>query len=176
MSIVTSIPPQTSRVRFPVARFTGALVAGNYDFDVIGNQDVQLMATEKESVYLVERFNFSAAIDEGAWLESQLTLAQFPRFSLNFQMHPGQIYPEPIRALNYLDNAEHQIYFRSRNRNDNLRITFRGQVQQVARTVGINPLIVQVSFTIYQINSRAWIEWFDRKSEENLPGAGIWAV
>lgn len=160
MSIAVKIP-DNARVRYPVSKFTGSLVLGKYDFSVPANENIVLLEMNKESIYLLERINFSAQLNEGVWLKSQDTIANYPNFRLDFEKSlSASIYPEPVRCLNYLDNAEQLLYFQSRKAGDKLRITFTGKVNQVAETVGDAEISTQVSFTIYQIDDKNWINWF----------------
>lgn len=160
--------PSDARVRYPVARFRGLFNAGQYNFNDPINENVNILEVNRQSIYLIERINFSATIDEGIWLSSQRGVEDYPNFRLDFEKSLSQsIYPEPVRALNYLDNAEQLIYFNSAKDGDILRLTFRGIIDQVAETVGLESIFAQVSFTLYQIDNVIWKNWFMRaKSEE----------
>ena len=168
MSITVKIP-DNSRVRYPVAKFDGNFSVGQYDFNNATNENVPILEMNKESIYLLERINFSAELDEGIWLKSQDVLDNYPNFRLDFEKSlSSSIYPEPVRCLNYLDNAEQLLYFQSRKAGDRLRITFRGIINQVPETVGLVSVSTQVSFTIYQIDDKNWINWFLSPSNQSF--------
>lgn len=163
MSIIERIPtnPNGSRVRYPVKRFSAPFALGQYDFAQAGNTDVVLTKLQANSIYCIERINFFAQVAEGVWLESMDTEVNFPAFRLHYQNDDSNsIYPEPVRCVNYLDNAEQLIFFWSTREEENLLITFSGIVNQVAGMVGIDPLLAEVNFTMYQITDQAWNKAF----------------
>ena len=71
-----------------------------------------------------------------------------------------RFWPEPVRCVNYIDNEEQLVFFRTGRVADDLLITFNGIVNQVAGMVGIDPLLAQVNFTMYEITDSQWIEKF----------------
>ena len=164
MSILAKIP-RDSRVRYPVQRFQAAFALGVYDFSIVaGNQNqVLINPMQQNTVYLIERINFYASVPEGAWLEAQPALANFPSFRLSFLNSPSDsIYPEPIRCVNYVDNSEQLIWYYSTREAEQLLISFGGQVNQPASMVGIPTVFSQVNFTMYQIQNQDWVKAFNR--------------
>jgi len=163
MALIERIPtnPNGSRVRYPVKRFSAPLALGQYDFGQAGNTDQVLLEMQANSVYCIERINFFAQVAEGVWLESMDTEANFPFFRLHYQNDDANsIYPEPVRCVNYIDNAEQLIFFWSTRERENLLITFDGIVNLVAGMVGLDPLLCEVNFTLYQITDAAWNKAF----------------
>lgn len=163
MAIIERIPvnPNAVRVRYPVKRFSAPLVAGQYDFGIAANTDVNLFRLQANSVYLIERINFFAQAAEADWLESMDTEANFPRFTLHYEFdNANSQFPEPVRCVNYIDNAEQLVFFRNTREQENLLISFAGVVNQVAGMVGLDPLLAEVNFTIYQVTDEAWIRKF----------------
>lgn len=163
MSLVAQIPinPNGSRVRYPVKRFSAPFGAGTYNFAQVGNTDVLLYKLSASSVYCMERINFYANVSEADWLEGMGAEATFPAFTVRFQHSPDvSIWPEPVRCVNYIDNEEQLVFFRTTRQDDNLLITFTGLVNQVAGMVGTDPLLAQVNFTMYEITDQPWIEKF----------------
>lgn len=163
MSIIERIPtnPSGSRVRYPVKRFSAPFAAGQYDFNQAGNTDLVLTRMQANSIYCIERINFFAQAAEADWLESMDTEVNFPSFRLHFlNDDSNSIYPEPVRCVNYLDNAEQLIFFWSTREREDLLITFAGIVNQVAGMVGFDPLLAEVNFTMYQITDEAWNKAF----------------
>jgi hypothetical protein len=105
----------------------------------------------------MERINFFANVAEAAWLEGMDTQANFPAFRLHYQNDSAaSIYPEPVQCVNYLDNGEQLVFFYTTREGENLLISFSGIVNQVAAMVGIDPLLAETNFTIYQIIDEAW--------------------
>lgn len=159
MAIIEKIPvnPNAVRVRYPVKRFSAPFAAGQYDFNQPGNQNQLLLPMQANSVYLIERISFFAQAAESDWLLSMDTEANFPAFRLHYQFDDAHsLYPEPVRCVNYVDNAEQLVFFFSTRENENLLISFSGIVNQVPGMVGTDPLLAEVNFTLYQITDEAW--------------------
>lgn len=166
MAIIEQIPvnPNAVRVRYPVNRFSAPFLAGQYDFAQAGNTLQTVMKLASNSVYCLERVSFFANVAESDWLNSMDTVANFPRFRFKYQNSSGQsIFPEPVRCINYVDNAEQLVFFWTTRESDVLQITFEGKVNQVPGMVGVDPLLCEVNFTIYQIVDRDWITGFIQK-------------
>lgn len=161
MSVIAKIP-DNSRVRYPVAIFESAVLDGFGRYvwaDVVSPLMDDLIPA---SLYLVERIAFFANAAESDWLTSQITEVEFPRVTLGLRDFPGAIYGNPFRAVNYQDNAEQLLYFRSPQAGDLLQATMEGSVQQVPGMVGNLTLRAQVNFTVYEITDNRWIETFSR--------------
>lgn len=165
MAVIAEIPinPNGCRVRYPVKRFSAPFGAGIYDFDQAANTNVLLYDLSPHSVYLMERINFFANISEADWLGGMGAQDTFPAFVVNLKYSKAaSLWPEPVRCVNYIDNEEQLVFFRTTRDDDQLLITFNGQVTQVAGSVGVDPLLAQVNFTMYEITDQHWIEKFIR--------------
>lgn len=165
MSIIAQLPinPNGSRVRYPVKRFSAPFVGGFYDFGAAGNTntDLLLIKLSPSSVYVMERINFFANVKDSDWLEGMDTEATFPNFVCSFKFNKStSVWPEPVRCVNYIDNEEQVVFFRTSRRDEQLLITFSGRVKQTAGMVGINPLLAQVNFTIYEVTDSEWVKKF----------------
>lgn len=162
MSLIERIPgsPAMQRVRYPVKRFSAPFLAGQYSFNQAANQNVLLMPLKANSVYLIERISFFAgagANAEGNWLEGMPAEVDFPFFRLHYRNDDANsLYPEPVRCVNFVDGLEQLLFFWSTREEEDLLITFGGIVNQVAGMVGIDPLLAEVNFTMYQITDSGW--------------------
>jgi len=165
MAIISKIP-DNSRVRYPVARFVSSNLdgLGQYSWENAGNTLVNIMTEMAQGhVYLIERVSFFANVPESDWLESMLTPNDFPRVSLQFNRIGGaSIYAEPFRCVNYIDNNEQLLYFKSLQKGDTLAASMFGRVVQTPGMVGLLNLISQINFTVYEIVDTKWIELFER--------------
>jgi len=160
MSLIAQIPinNNSTRVRYPSVRFSAPLGAGIYDFGIPANTDIQLMELQANSVYCIERINFFAQAAEADWLESMRTPLEFPSFFLRYQNEPNPSqFAEGVQCVNYIDNMEQLVFFRQTREQENLLISFRGVVDQVAGMVGFDPLLCEVNFVIYQITDSEWV-------------------
>ena len=176
--------PAHLRVRYPVKRFQAAFdgFTGLYDFSAPAvaafNTDQTLLKLEIGSIYLIERISFFAGAGtpdaESNWLTAMQSEANFPFFRLHFRNSVStSIYPEPVRCVNFIDGLEQLVFFwttaqgNSQTSPEELRISFGGLVGQVAGMVGIDPLLAEVNFTIYQVTDPAWVKDF---IEGKFPG------
>jgi len=159
MSIIVQLPPGTQFYQ-PLARFTADFnspLVGGYDWDVAANTDQNLMEIRKNHLYLVERYSFSATINEGVFLAAVLTV---PTVGVRIPTESNRlIHPNPIPLVNYIDGLETMMYAYS-DQDQYLTATFRGQLSQTADLVGISEVTAQVQFNIYEIKNGAWIENF----------------
>jgi len=172
MSIIERIPvnPNAVRVRYPVKRFSAPFAAGQYDFAQAGNTNQLLLTLQANSVYLIERINFFAEADEADWLRSMDTEANFPAFRVHYlNDDANSLYPEPVRCVNYIDNAEQLVFFWTTREDESLLISFSGIVNQVAGMVGVDPLLAEVNFTLYQITDQPWNKRFINPDEFGRP-------
>lgn len=164
MSIISKIPDD-SRARYPVALFESSILdaAGDYNFENAGNTDVELMDdVTPGAVYLIERINFFGNAIEGDWLEGMKTKVDFPRVSVRFSRVGGaSIFADPFRGVNYVDNAESLIYFRTSQKGDTLVTSMFGKIAQVAGMVGKATLRAEINFSIYEIRNQKWISLFE---------------
>lgn len=171
MSVINRLPDNT-RVRYPVARFESSVLDGlgryNWSTNAAAQNVTWLTELNPPNVYLIERVNFFANVDEGDWLSSMMTAADFPRIQLHFTGLGGRsIYTEPFRCVNFIDNSEQMIFFEStqkirRGAPVNLEADMNGQVQQVPAMVGRATLLAQFNATIYEITDARWIETFKK--------------
>lgn len=164
MPIILQIPltVNASRPRFPVLRFSAPFAGGQYSFNQPGNTNITLMNLQSNSLYLLAAYSFFANVAEADWLGSMDTAANFPAFQLKFKNETApSIYPDPLRCVNYVDNADQLVYFNSGRSGDVLQITFSGIVNQVAGMVGVDPLLAEVNLNIYQITDQEFIKKYN---------------
>lgn len=161
--------PGSVKPWFPVKRFQANFdgFTGLYDFSdpavAATNTRQVLMPVHSGSIYLLALQSFFANVPEGDWLEAMDIESLFPFFSLFFQNSKnGQVFEKPVRCVNYLDSAPQVAYYRTLSDDDNLMISFGGQVAQSAGMVGFDPIFTEVNFTIYEINHKKWVEDFNK--------------
>ncbi len=158
MSLIVQLPPGTQFYQ-PVVRFTAtfnAPLVGGYDFNVPGNTDVPIQVVARNHLYLLERYSFSATINEGAFLDNVSTV---PTLAVRLPKENRLIHPNPIPLVNYVDGLEAMMYAFG-DQLQNLVGTFRGQLTQAGALVGVNTITAQVQFNIYEIKNLNWINNF----------------
>lgn len=133
-------------------------VAGKYSFNnAPGNINQTVIPLEINSVYLIERTfisgnipaeDFLASIDEAAGV------AGLPYITLTKEKNSVAQCVNKIPVIQFTQNRESPLIIYSDKQGDVLRMTMTGVLAQISETVGIDPLIVCVSFSIYQINEK----------------------
>jgi len=168
MSIQKTIP-QDSRFIQTVNRYTATFnnpVLGKYNFEggpVVNSQIVVLPNLQKNNLYMIEKYLFSANIAEGLFLEATENVCTFQLFrSTDNQV----LYQKPIPLINYVDGSECIAYFSTSQDNDNLISTFRGLLWQPPALVGVATIIAQVTLNIYEIVDTDWIQDFKQNNNK----------
>lgn len=169
MSIQKTIP-QDSRFIQTANRFTALFnvpTLGNYNFEngAVNAYIPVLNSLQKNHVYMIEKYSFSATIDEGVFLEATSQVCTFQLFRASDRQ---VIYQVPIPLINYADGVSCIGYFSTTQDNDQLLATFRGLLSQPAPLVGVAAVIAQVTLNIYEILDSAWIQTFKQNSEREF--------
>lgn len=173
MSIIKTIPPSSKYIQVD-AIFTATFnvpTLNTYDFSIAANENIVLLEPlTPTSIYIIDRYSFSAQTPEGTFLEAINTI---PTAQLKKRIDNLQIFQKPIPCINYIDNAESIGYFFSKlgakeqAARDALTITFRGLLNQPASLAGVNTIRALLSFSIYEIIDRNWTQLFREQTEHN---------
>jgi hypothetical protein len=141
--------------------------ANRYDFtNTAANQNVVVLPLERWAVYVIERVNFSANIDESVYLEAIDTNGGLPSFQCLTTVAGQQIFPNRQPVINYVDNLEVIQPFWTQQDNDNLLVTFRGLFTQPGAIAGLTTMYTYLQMNIYKIQETQWIKnFFDKKEK-----------
>lgn len=162
--IIEKIPmgDGATRVRFPAIRFAAPFGVGVYDFGIAANQNIELIPLQNNSRYLITAISFFANVADSDWLEGMDTAANFPAFRLHYENSPSSsIFPEPVQCVNYVDGQDTMAFFKTERKDEKLLISFSGVVNQTAGMVGVDPLLAEVNFTMYQISAEQYNRQFN---------------
>lgn len=141
-----------------------AVTPGLYDWDgnTVGsaNNAVKILDLEPRSVYIIERINFSANMDEGDFKDVQV-----PGQALNIWPYlaetQNKIILDPIPFINYYDNLEVYIAFKTNEEGDELLVNFNGQLGSNFNIAGKLVAVALLQLNIYRIQSTEWVRKFD---------------
>ena len=131
--------------------------AGKYSFNVAGNTLQTVLSLEINSVYLIERMFVSgniAAEDFLSSIDATLPVTDMPFVLLKRKLNPLQAHVQKIPVIQYSINRESPIIVYSDKKGDELQISATGILQQIANTVGVDPVILCIGLSIYQINEK----------------------
>lgn len=159
--IIKSIP-QDSRFIQTSNKFTALFnepTLGKYNFEngAVNEYNTVLSNLQKNHIYMIEKYSFSATIPEGVFLEATENICTFQLFK---NTDKQVIYQAPIPLINYVDGLSCIGYFWTAQDEDQLVATFRGLLQQPAALVGIGSIISQITLNIYEILDSDWIQDF----------------
>lgn len=145
-------------------QFTASF-SGIYNFSVSGNENVNLFSIDKGSVYYLDTYTVSANIASEDFLSSRrsdLTL------TLKYQ-HTGQsIYARPIILSQLLENKPCNAFVMCDNFPNAILATLTGSLNQIASTVGLSSLILNVAFSIYAIDEGTYNKEFRDRTFEHV--------
>lgn len=155
MAIIYQIPQQSryiSTTTIFTAQFNNPTI-GRYDFDVPGNQNIQVEELKPGTVYLIERLSIGGNIAEGTYLESIVTL---PLLTIKRSISSQIVYKRPFPVVNYADGIEAAAWIHSDKSGDFLTLSLIGLLTQVPSMVGIADVKIQISLSLYAIDSAFW--------------------
>lgn len=152
MSIIYQIPQQSRYIATSTifsATFN-AITPGRYDFNSPGNQNVNVQELEPGVVYLVERMSTGANLSEADFLAS---IVDFPTLTIKRSISNQIVYKKPFPIVNYADGIETATFIHSDKGGDNLTLSLVGSLLQLPSMVGIAEVKLQISLSIYAIDS-----------------------
>jgi len=152
MSIIYQIP-HTARFFSPRVEFTAAFnvpLIGSYSFDVAANQNKTLLEVKENSIYLIERINWSASVGSEVWTGS-LDPLTIPEIVIKGKIDEALIFPKPFSLANYASDAPFVAWYICNRSNDALQISAAGAIKQIAATIGVPEISIVLSFSIYAV-------------------------
>ena len=168
MSIITTFPfvnnPVQTENRF-TAQFNNP-TPGEYDFGTLKQNIQDVITLEYNTVYVIDRLSFSSTINENDFLDSLQTVPL--RFRLFRAIDTEFVYQAPYPLVNYVDNSFFQTFLHSDKYEDKLQLSVYGSLDQIANTVGIAQITLQISFSIYQYDSNDFNELYRSSTKKRF--------
>lgn len=152
MSIIFKIPTQSRYIATSTiftAQFNVPTI-GRYNFNVVGNQNIVFQELEPNVVYLIERMSVGGTISEQDYLGS---IDIFPMLTIKRSISNQIVYKKPFPMVNYADGIEIASFVHSDKGGDNLTLSFIGSLKQLPSMVGLAEVKIQVSLSIFAIDS-----------------------
>lgn len=143
----------------------GVPTINRYDFGKAANLNVQIIPLQRNTVYLIERANFTVDIAEQDYKEALVTV---PNITLKTQKNPVPIFPSPQPFLNYINNLELHRFFHTGKDQDFLTADFAGVLSQPPGLVGDAEVIAWVQFNIYEVTDISWLKRFYWDKDKTL--------
>lgn len=146
--------PEKAKFR-PTANVFSAAFAGVYDFNIAGNQKQKLFDLVPNTVYLLNEFSFAGNIGAEEYLSS-LDLLNLPYISISKKHDQQKVYDTPIFLPSFLETREAAAFLKSNQQNDEAQISIAGILKQISTTVGLSPMILTVSFSVYYMDENEY--------------------
>jgi hypothetical protein len=125
---------------------------GRYDFTLTpANQNVFCMDMRPDVIYFIDSYSVGANITEEQFLES---ITVFPQLQITKRFDSQNLYRAPLQIVNFTDHGELSNFFHSDILDDQLLLSFTGELRQLASMVGISPVRIQVSMNIFEIEEQ----------------------
>lgn len=153
MSINYQIPTQSRFI--PTSTIFNAVfnavTPARYDFtNTTGNQNVNVLLLQPGTIYLIERMNAGGNLSEEQFLES---IDTFPELTIKRSVSRENVYNRTIPITNYFDGMECAAWVFTDKTNDWLTLSFSGLLRQLPSMVGIGTARIQISLSIFAIES-----------------------
>lgn len=153
MSINYQIPTQARFIPTSTI-FTAvfnAITPARYDFTgTTTNQNVNVLLLQPGTIYLIERMNAGGNISEEQFLGS---IDTFPELTVRRSASREGVYNRGIPIANYFDGMECAAWVFTDKKDDYLTLSFTGLLAQLPSMVGIATAKVQISLSIFAIES-----------------------
>jgi hypothetical protein len=157
--------PVPHKSRFlPIARSFSAPFTGIYDFGIAANTDAKLLDLQANTVFIISSYSIGGNIASEDYLSAINTL---PQFVLKRRNDGQQIHTGTVPVVQFEQNKEAMIFFESKQGDDELRITFAGILNQTGDLVGVDPVIINLSFSIFAIEDNEYAKKFFDKDSGN---------
>jgi hypothetical protein len=155
--------PVPHKARFiPVVKSFSAPFTGVYNFGTAANTDQTLLKLDSNIVYLISVYTVGGNIASEDYLSA---INALPQFILKRRNDNQTIRTDFIPVVQFEQNKEAMIFVDSRQADDELRATFSGILNQTAPLVGVDPVIITLSFSIFAIEDRDYgIAFLDKLS------------
>ena len=160
MSIVQNIPFKARLI--PTENTFSAPFTGLYDFGLAANVKQTVFALQANTVYYLDNFSVGGNITREDYLSAILTV---PTITLFRKQDKSSVYTRSIPLAQFFENKPCTVYVESNKVSDELQITMTGTLVQVANLVGISPVKLTVSFSVFAIDERDYnISYRDKKN------------
>ena len=134
---------------------------GVYDFGIAANTNVSVLKMQANTVYFINALSIGGNIASEDFLSS---ISTTPKIYLKRKNSGENVYTSPIPILRYFDNKEISAWSLSDKGDDELLITFTGVLNQIIATMGVSPITLAVSLSIYAIDDNIWNAAFRNKN------------
>jgi hypothetical protein len=159
--VTTTIPPRG--IYLPVSlRFTGLFNTpeiGRYSFNTALNTGREVLKFQANAWYFIDAVAIGGTISELDYCNS---IDRIPTLILKKSITGERVYTLPLTIPKYAESRAMCVYCNSdkgyRDNPDKLTADFEGSLNQIAATVGLPSISLDIVLTIFQIDAAAYNE------------------
>lgn len=126
-----------------------------FRFDVPANQNIELMKTQTNTIYLWDSVQFATNVSENDFLGA---IDILPAISLTRGINGSTINSGFVNLTKYSERKEISTFFESNNSSDTIRINASGRLKMTEKLLDYNEIKIVITFNIFQINERGYLE------------------
>jgi len=137
---------------------------GKYNFDVLANQNIEVIPLIGNTVYLIDRLSLSADISELSYqnaVENNPPLITFKR-----KIQKEIVYQKDYPVLNYIDDQDFTAWIHSEKGGDVLTVSIKGIIAQTNDLIGVDAIRLFLNLSIYAIDSNTFQEYYKKGNHE----------
>lgn len=139
--------PIHNRLRYiPASNTFNAVFTGDYQFGTPGNTLQTVIALQENTVYYIDNYSVSGNIPKEVFLSS---IAITPTIVFSRRKDKQHVYTRAIPVTHFFEEKAATVFVFSQSKEDALLVSFSGVLSQTADMIGINPLKITVSLSIY---------------------------
>lgn len=131
--------------------FSAAYTLGVYDFGTVGNTAQVVFTLDANSVYYLDRFSVAGNIASEDFLSC---ISVTPLLTLGRKNDNQLIYTRSFPITQFYENKDCSCFVESNKGNDALVVSLTGVLNQNSNLVGVDPVILTLSFSCYAIDDR----------------------
>lgn len=153
MSIIHPIPK--SAKFSPTANvFSAPFSLGIYDFTTAANVQ-RLFKMIPNTVYFLDNFSFAGNLSKEDFLAA-IDLTLLPTITITKKSDKTTLYDKPIILSQFYEDKPATAFLKSQQANDEAIITLSARLFQIAPLIGLNPMLLTVSFNCFYMDDNEY--------------------
>jgi hypothetical protein len=157
--ILTRIPHNAKYIPAAIVAkaYFNTPTVGKYDFNTAINTAIPILTYQPNTWYFIDNIAFGGNISEAEYCQSidVMPLIAFKRL-IGFGNVPENIYTYPVPIPKYSENRELAVFTHSDKKDDKLIVDITGTFNQIALTVGVSPISLNIAVSIFQIDEKGY--------------------
>lgn len=164
MSIIQPIPHNARYVsanNIFSAAFNSPTI-GKYDFGIAGNQNVDVLELQSNSIYYIDTMSIGGNITTEDYLGAINTL---PKLTLRRKIGAENLYSRQIPIVQFFQEKQISNFIKSDKGGDFLTLSFEGVLNQTNSLLGISAISINIFLSIYIVDDN----FYNTAIRESMP-------